>query len=273
MEELLLVSTSATAFVQTGFSVLKNEPGFSYAAFSRRAGFKARSFARELALGNRRPTLATVSNLSRGFRLSPSAKKLLHLMVLIENPEQDSLGRTQKELERLLEVAKRSWKNRSERKTARNAKSALLPASIWAPVFAALGPDHQGSTPFDLASKTGRRPEDCRETAKTLVAWGMAEERDGRFFPKHRHWVVDPQETLASQEFVVSALEQAQRAVRTDFKNGDALFHTLYFTIAASAMPELKARLRELLNSFAEKHEKADGDRVATLTCAFHPGC
>lgn len=273
MEELLFASASASAFVQSGFARLKKEPGFSYAAFSRRAGFKARSFARELALGNRRPTLATVSNLSRGFHLSPRAKKLLHLMILVENPAQDAFGRTKSELKGLLETTKRSWKTQSERKTARNAKGALLPASVWAPVFAAIGPEELGSTPEELASKTGRSSVDCISVARTLVSWGMAHEAEGRFFPKYRHWIVDPKETLASKEFVISALEQAQRAVMADFDRKEALFHTVHFTVAVSAMPELRDRLRELLNSFAEKHERSDGDRVATLTCAFRPSC
>src|SRR5947209_5689664 len=102
----LLACRSYRQFLSRAFAELKREnPRFSLAEFSRRAGFSSRSVPRDIQSGYRRMTPAALARFIQAFRLKGDQKAyFVHLVALDEPdclPERISAGQIRERLKKL----------------------------------------------------------------------------------------------------------------------------------------------------------------------------
>lgn len=276
--DLEKISGVASSKELIGLFVTKGALSFtiSYAELSRRAGFKARSFPREVVKGDRSVNLKNIEQFAEGLRLNRELKSLLTTLVQIESTEvPEKIAKLQETLQRLRR------KIRSPKQIANPAipKQALpvkldrwVKETAFAKVYAALGEAEVGATVDEIQSRTGLSLSDVGHALRILEKWEVLQfnASSGRYLPMHLHVLLSAH---SSEEIFRACFQDAVSRMQTAFpekaQSKEDLFFASTFSVRKSNMPELRQRMKELLSEFVEESETALGDDVVTLAAGL----
>lgn len=236
----------------------------SYSAIARRAGFKARSFPRDVLLGNKALSPRSLEPFIRGLCMEGDVADAFRLLVARDlrecrKPSQSSVL-IQRQLDKLR--ARKAFTSNGSSKALELFKSPLTPM-----VFAALGKGALGATLGELSSRTGIDHADLREHLTLLRTHAMVSKKGSRFLPTTSHVALvdsgDRAEGFAL--FYRFAVARCQNLADVDMASDWRLFFASCFSVRRDDMPKLKEELRRVLLSFVDSAENESGDRVALL--------
>jgi uncharacterized protein (TIGR02147 family) len=258
----LLEAKSATDFSINIFREYKNlKPQVSLEAFARKGGFSSKTQVHYLITGQRKLTFNTLECLSKALSLQQKHKKILHLLVELEDKKDD---KKEKELERL----RNKLKNSSEENKNKNLCSEAI-----IKVFLALRKNSEFNTVEDIHRRTQLSFVAIQNAIKSLATNGYIEKNkvsESYILLREHLDLRDYGESEAFKKIFLSCLQTAQSAANNNFGRPESLFFNSFLTVKKSSLPELAKKLQDLLSDFANEHIDDEGEEVATLSTALH---
>lgn len=265
--ESCLKTKDYRSFLSEVFSLAeKNDPRFSYAAFSRKAGFTSRGFVKEVVTGRKRMTAYAFPRFVKALGLPTQVKTYFNYLVALEEDELNSDGLTADQIQIRLQQLRAKFKMHLESLNSDSAKSLFKSHQVLE-VVSVLGNQQLGLSFDQIARRTRLNPQICAEVLKRLLLDDIAVEKNGRYFSKNPHFVFQGLgKNQGFKEVFLETLMNLRRKVTTSFDSREDLFFQSYFSVEKQRMPELKKRMRDLLQEFVQENENDDGDSVAKLT-------
>jgi uncharacterized protein (TIGR02147 family) len=144
----------------------------SYADISDYAGFKSRSFPRDVILGNKRITLRSLAKFVRGLRLDKDCAALF--VALVERESSDC--RSERQSIRAVEQKVQRCRSRIARlgKVSQPEADVLLNSTTLPKVYAALRQVRPGDTQLTISRRCRLKKEDVENSLQRLLAAGLA---------------------------------------------------------------------------------------------------
>jgi uncharacterized protein (TIGR02147 family) len=245
---------------------------FSYAKFAREAGFTARSYPRDVIQGNKNLTAASMPKFIKAMKLTGEAAHLFYLLVCKDRPELFE-GKSPNEIFNALAESRqklaRQIKNRSQ------SESKVYSKNTWPLIYASLGSESQGATLSEVSARARLSAELAQKFLDEMQKQGVVSYDDHlrRYFSKNSHLIFQDQGGNSDfKNFFLSSLKRAENNAKNNFVKTDRLFFASAVSLKRSDLNKYRAKLRELLNSFAEAAENPDGDEVVTIVSGFFPG-
>ena len=264
----LMEAPSYRSFIQCWITERAKSKKFGYADIARLGGFSARSFPRDVALGQKRLTLNSLSKFSKGLQLPAELSEYFRIMVEIEY--EDCRTKTIDPI-RLLE-AKARLKERILGKQSPSAVSAnaAFKISTLPEVYAALGSTEKGATISEILHRTTLSSIAVEAALEQMITFGIAMKKKARYFPSKAHLSFEhlQQSEIFKKHFIWSS-ERSARMVKTGLSSDSRLFLSSAFSVNQQDLPKLKEELRNLLLKFVDTSEKTDGNKVINLVASF----
>jgi uncharacterized protein (TIGR02147 family) len=275
--QALLGSENYREFLKRAFELEKARgPGFSYAAFARKAGISSRSFPRDVVLGQKRLTLSSLPGFCRALGLKGEAKNLFHLLVSLEEPEVRSPSLSEEQVrDRILKLRSR-MRSKQRFPHAEQAAPAFYRHEHWGEIYVSLGRVDRGETLAGVARRSGLPAKTCAEALERMVAEGLVARQgsgeSARFVPQEQHLAFAK---LVGDEYFkttfMRTLSHARASADKAFRAEDRLFFQSVFSVSRARMPQFKQELRELLLKFVDHAEAPEGDGLAKLVLGLFP--
>jgi uncharacterized protein (TIGR02147 family) len=245
---------------------------FGYASLAREAGFSARSYPRDVILGARPPTEGSISRFTRAMKLTGESARYFRLLVYRDRPELMQ-GSTEVDLARLLEKSRvrllRQINNRSQAELLN-----VYSQNKWPLIYASLGSDSEGATPEEVSRRAHIPIDECERILAVLENQKIVKKNQDlrRYFSHNPHLIFqDLGQNLAFKEFFLNSLVRAKKDAQLNFNKNDRLFFSSVITIKKNELQKYRAKLRDLLDSFAETTESPNGDEVVSIVCSLFP--
>lgn len=244
----------------------KNDPKFSYAAFSRKAGFTSRGFVKEVVTGRKRMTAYALPRFVKALGLPTQVKTYFNYLVALEESELNSDGLATEQIQTRLQQLQAKFRLHLE-SLASDSTKTLFKSHQMLEVVSVLGNQHLGLSFDQITHRTRINPQICAEVLKRLLQEEVAVEKNGKYFSKNPHFIFQGLgKNQGFKEVFLETLMNLRRKVTTSFDSREDLFFQSYFSVEKQRMPELKKRMRDLLQEFVQENENDDGDSVAKLT-------
>jgi uncharacterized protein (TIGR02147 family) len=271
--EICLQANDYRAFLNCIFSLAEEkDPRFSFASFSRKAGFTSRGFVKEVLTGRKRLTAYSFPRFVKALGITGVAKQYFTTLVALEEEELNSDRLTQEQLkDRLAQL---------RTKANLHLQTADSPDLDTAPelykdyqvleVVSVLGNREKGASFEQVIQRTGLEPYVAANILRQLISKKIVREVNGRYISVNPHFVFDHLgEKSGFKEVYIQTLQLVRRKIASHFSSRDYLFVQSYFSVDRKRLPELKERMRELIHEFVQTHENDDGDCVAKLHVAL----
>jgi hypothetical protein len=247
----------------------RSKRNFSYAEFSRRAGFSSRSHPRDVEMGYRRLTAQSLPRFIRGLGLKGDLKRYFILLASRDEPELNSSKFSLEQIEQKLLRFRRRLEMKFQ---PRMEVPQVFALDHWAEIYAALGSLERGASFEDILSRTHLDRNECAAQVEQLSSLGLAKFDPGsqRYFPGVLHLALDQQgkEELFKTYYIESLAKLAQ-SPRKNFESSDRLFFSSAFSINKEKMALLRNELREVLLRFVVSSEDQDGNEIVKLIVGF----
>ena len=250
----------------------------SYSLFARRAGFRSRSFPRDIVLGKRTLTPRSLASFLSGFRFNALDKNYVQLLVCqSEASIRKALGIDEVTLQDQLSVARDKFLQvqSKTRKSSLNKNNRLLinellkePLLIFA--YAALGTPDSVSTSHQICERLKKSQEDVDCLIKKLCKIGLCKEENGGFIPVSWHECFrDAGESSYFSQFFRAACSRGASRVVHHGSSSEELFFSSALLVNSSQLHELKEKLRALITAFIDDSISQEG-QVVEICCSFH---
>lgn len=265
----LVTQTSYRSFIATLIALRKTQGRpLSYAQLSRQLGVKARSYPRDIVLGNKRMSSTLLPGFVKALGLSGDLKSLFIDLVEYEENSCRISGRSEYQISASIEKTRR--RILSEASSAIGIDAAFDMAEI-PKVYAALGDPVKGASLQEIESRTSIVLERLSVLLDKMVEIGIAEKRGTRFRAKQSHLAIRGLKTSgAFKQHFLKVTEEAFNAAKRQMNADDKLFFSSSFSVRSGGLAELKSELRDLLLRYVDVSETAEGDKVVSLVCALH---
>lgn len=224
----------------------KSETGFSYESWAQELGFHNRSFLRQVIVGRRSLTEATIQVLCERLNLNSIDREYFHLLVLYSrarSPEQRNLyGR------KLRQLIRNGYEQAEVADFQEFISTPLVPQ-----VQMLLSFEDTEKTPQGLARLLGRPHHDVQDALQTLHSIRMAEETDGTWVSRQRALKVsDRLGNRALQSFHEQCLLEAARA--KELPVADRRYRTLLVSLNEEEkekfLQELEVFVKQTLSQY-----------------------
>ena len=266
----LLQAKTYREFLAAAFQELQaREAKFSFALFSRRAGFASRSYPRDVLAGKRRISAATLPSFIRGLGLEGDRKEYFTLLVAIEeedcNPDRLTPEKLRRKLERL--------RSRAEGRSSIPLEGIdFYRRQTWLYIYASLGSAEDGATIEQISRRTRLARGSLRPELAAMEKLGILRAAGGRYFSRDHHLIFRDQggSSFFRQHYLSSLVDAIQDATQR-FDTRDRLFLNSVLSVREADLPRLREKLRQLLEGFIDSSANDEGDRLANLSIAFWP--
>jgi uncharacterized protein (TIGR02147 family) len=259
------------AFIQTYIDWKKaTKPGYGYASLARDAGFTARSYPRDVVLGARPLTAASLPRFIQAMKLAGESARYFSLLVYRDRPELFT-GSAGKNLAELLAKSRARLTRQIENRKQEHLTNVYSQSS-WPLIYASLGRETEGATLNEISSRSRIPVSDCRQMLQTMESLQIVQrdQNTGRYLSHNPHLIYQGLGNSSGfKDFFIDSLQRARISARKDFNREDRLFFSSVVSVKRSELPRYKAKLRELLDTFAENVESPDGEDVVNLVCSF----
>lgn len=263
--ERLLNCEDYRSFIAAFKASRPSSPISSYSNIARRAGFKSRSFPRDVVLGQKRITSSSLYPMIKGLGIQGALADYFKTLVNIEHPDTCFPEKTVLELRRRLE----NLRDRLHRKTPAIGRDPYQ-AEFFPLVYAACGTKLKGVTLRDIEERTGLSSLQVSRTVEELIGMNLLQVRKERYFPAGSHLAFDGLgRSEAFKKLFFYLLNQSADKARKNFDSSHQLFFTSCFSVQRDHLPQLKEELRQCLLQFVDESENPNGNRVASIVCSL----
>lgn len=260
-------------FLDLCFSQLKRRnPAVSYSMIASRAGFKARSYVREIFLGVKPVTTKGFDALCRGLQLTKPGAEYFRLLLALEFDDFNSKGLGRVELADALAKHRAKARKRSEHRKGRPSETTSFSIVRWPHFFAALGTCEAGATLAEVSSRTGCDERTCDDTLDEMAKHSLVRIEQGRFYPQNQHLIFQKMaDDKKLQDFYLADLARLQKRIVSGVERSDHLFLDSTFSVHRSNLPGLRKALWDTLVAYIDDSEEPSGDAIVTLLCGLFP--
>lgn len=271
--EKLLVVTSYRSFVEKLLELQsQNGRKFGYADIARFGGFSARSFPRNVVLGERNLTLKSMHKFILGMGLSGDLAEYFRLLVELEHEDCRVKPTTESQIRKALtNLRKRLLAKKSSTAVGGSAQNhSYFSAPYIPPVYAALGSQDKGATFEEILSRTHLKKDIVMKALETLMNAGIVEKRQQRYFAIENHLNFEGlSQSEVFQRFYLHLLEKALGNASASFSSGKNLHFCSAFSVKETDMPKLREDLRAVLLRYVDAAEFSEGNKVVSLACSL----
>jgi uncharacterized protein (TIGR02147 family) len=272
LDDQLLAANDYRSFLREAFAVFKREnPKFSYALFSRKAGLLSKSYPRDVSLGRRRLTLASTASFSKALELSAESKAIFELLVAKEEKSVRPPGWDEHQVQARLEKLKiRS--ERKKQKSVHTEQKTFPEFRHWFEVYAALGTKELGASLEQIVSRTRSKKSICESVLQSMTAFGACihDPKTNRYKPLSLNPLFEGLgKNPLFQSWFLHCLDLTKTEATNRFSSDQALFLGSALSIQSHKLPLLKKKLQEVVFQFIEDSEVSEGDRVAHVVAAI----
>lgn len=258
--EALVAQTSYRGFLKCFIDEKrKKNSGYSYAVFSQKAGFKSKSFIRDVIENHKRLTPNSVEKCLKGLDLPPLLEE--YFKTLLKDDTSSS------QLEELREKVKYGL---SPLKTL----DLIFQDHKLPRIYAALGLPGKEVSFETLKKRTQLSQEDLEEGLQSLRELSLlceAPQTEGRPFYYTTQLFAQASERNENifQSYFLASLKQLEASSKLNFKDRKKLFFTSCFLIRENDMEKLISKLKKTIEDFVLAAENSDGDKIAELVLGF----
>lgn len=240
---------------------------FTYTMIARRGGFKAKSFPRDVFVGNKNLSATSLYPMIKGLGLCGDLAEYFKTLVQIEHPEITTPVKSVSQLHlKLNNLRSRILKKRKITTENDPYKIELFPI-----IYAACGNSKEGASIEEVVRRTAISYDEIKNTLSSLKDIGLVYQNDeNRYFGVDNHLFFESIEaSYAFQKHFSYLSNKSVELAAKNFKTDQALFFSSNFSIQQDKMPELKSALRSLLLQYVDSSENPDGDKVVSLVCSL----
>lgn len=274
LDQALLKAQNYREFIQLAMQGDNSAKALSFGEVARRAGFASRSYVRDIVAGRKRVSAKTLPRLVRAFNLSGDRKLYFSLMVFLEEPDLREASMTSERIKARMDLARKRLGRRSKEATSvLSSAETLFDDRRTSQVFAAVHIDSDGATLESVARLTKLTEQSCGAILERLVARGVIELREDRYYCNDAHLVFDGlHRDYFFKRAYLTELSHLKQCVETNFDRRDHLFLKSTFTIPAAKAQQLREELRKLMVQFIDDTSGTpDDDSLANLVVGFMP--
>lgn len=242
----------------------KSGSKLGYAELARRAEFSSRGFCRDVILGKATLSAATAARLAKALRLPADLVELSEALAQLQRFQTDRVR--SKERDKL--------KLKIERKKAA-IRARLYPRQIdgdevyktenISTVFAALGSLEVGASRVDIEKRTALKPEEIQSVLRKLIAFGLCQERQGRYFAIMNMMAFEKLQGGGFQDTFLRRLRKMEITAKRQFDRSDSFFWEGTLSVRVTDLPELHSDLKRVLEGFVSRAEASEGERVVSI--------
>lgn len=237
-------------------------PDASLTGIARKCGIFSKGSLHDILSGRRRPSFETVRNLARGLKITGPERALF-----LKLWELSKAGNRNANSDAFLDELREKIRTKNSKK-----KYDRIPSLAgWDHVYAALGPCEKGATLGQISDRTGITKKKCDEILTQLLKLELAEHVADRDVYRARvlHGVFETGSN-AEKEYLVGKAAGLRKRVAENFENAEsALFRSFVFSVSPDRFPELRNRMKRLLDDFVDESENPSGSSIAELFMAF----
>lgn len=268
ISEPLRLSKNYRQFLQTYLEAR----GLSLSDFARATGF-GRGFPGDIISGKRRLTAKSYYPFEKALKLPMAGRKFFRCLVAIEETDIFPDINTTDAKQMLEELRNRPWNNqrRQIQEVENSSFEQLLKDYEVITIYAAAGRPETGATRQQIAQRTQLSEFKLEKNLQKLQSIGLLEKKGETFHPKELHLFLktaDRSQILTT--LFQKAAEKANQRILQAVDSDAEFFFTSQFCVRESALPELKAALRETILKFVDESMESEGDRIIQLMTAFH---
>lgn len=242
------------------------------ADFSRRAGFRSRSYLSELFSGKKGFSSESVRKLKQALRVPSPLADVFELLVWREWPDlrPRRLGgaETEEALDRLLLKIRTQDRGSAGADTIKDRVSKGVRNLDLLKVYAALGSIHQGASLKEIFDRLAKMPSYRVTTALTkLCALELSKFKEGRYYALESTVDVlgmrDSSQGLA--QLLDDNLKILAKQTQPMVEDPHGLVHVTSFSISSDRIEEFKQACLSTLLNVIDKHQSDQGDQIMTL--------
>ncbi|MFZ4402510.1 MAG: TIGR02147 family protein [Pseudobdellovibrionaceae bacterium] len=249
----------------------ENGRRFGYSDLARLGGLSARSFPRDVTLGKKNLTLASIPKFVLGMGLTGDLADYFRLLVELEHRDCRARKSGEAQLNKLIYNLRKRILDRASPSASKEIISKNLFQSQYVPlVYAALGNATIGSTCSEIEKKTSLNKEVVISTLSKLLEFGVVDKKQSRYFANENHLNFPGlSQNEIFRNFYIHLLEKAQHKAKTDFASDSNLHFCSSFSVQEKELPKFKDELRSLLLRYVDSAEDSNGNKVVSLACSL----
>lgn len=258
-------------FFQASLEYLYRKKGkINVSDFSRRAGFRSRSYVGELIAGKKGLSEDALKKISRTLRLPRELSKILEAHAYLQFPE--LRPKTFRSAEALsgIEKLKASFLQRHSFMESEIIREPVVSSTLVYRVYAALGSESQGATLKEICLRTSLEIREAQTALEVLAKFDLVSLREGRFYPKVSQ--VDFL-GLKKADGLSKLIEECARGLLKNkekfAESPENLFFYSAFSIDRRQSHAIKEKLREAILAVLDRYQVDDGDEVKEVLVAF----
>lgn len=272
LTKCLIESENYHEFLQKAFAVLKEVAGFSYASFARRAQFKARSYPRDVLLGKKRLTAKSLPRFAQALGLSSNQTEYFRLLVYLDEPDLSPRALSKEQITELIQDRQKKLRSKLVQNQVSKFPHTIYRMSEWPYVYAALGDGENGETLAGVSRRSGLPTATCRRILSEMEKYHLVGVKDEKYFAKSRNlFSVGLGSQNSFKDFFIKSLERARKATDNSFSSPECFFFASVYSVKRNQIPELKNRLRAVMEDYILKAEEAEGEDLITLVLGAWP--
>jgi uncharacterized protein (TIGR02147 family) len=244
---------------------------FGYADIARKAGFAARSFPRDVAHGQKKLTLQSMTKMIKGMGLSGEIAQFFKYLVEFSHPDCRVKNFTDEQIQKSLSNLKHRLKEKTYLAVPNNDKQDFAFEILNAPiVYAALGEIGIGSTLEEIVARSGLPEANVLAILEKLEESKIVEKNLFQYIAIENHLNFSGLgQSDVFKKFYSNLLQKAQASAEKNFSSDNELHFCSSFSVNKKDIPSLKENLKALLLLYVDQNEVNTGDRVVSLACSL----
>lgn len=266
--DLLLNSTDYREFMCRWIELRKQSTKFGFSSIARNAGFSARSFPRDVALGKKRLTLNSLPKIIKGLRLTGDLAEYFRILVEIEH--EDCRTKSTDPLRLLENKARLATRIQARQGMTVADEDGAFEAARLPEVYAALGTAEHGATLDEILRRTKCTGPEIRAALEKMQQLGMIVARGQRYYSREAHISFEGlKKSDAFKKHFIRSSERSARMAKVGLSSDSKLFFSSAFSVNERDLPKLKEELRSVLLRFVDGAEHAEGSTVVNLVTSL----
>lgn len=273
--ELLLERSTVTDFLHAAYEFLAStKHSFSYAQFSKMAGFKARSYGRALVLGLKPVSLNAYFQLVKLFKFDKEHAEYFKLLIALDHEGFFDLPEDQKVISERMEKLKYRILRRQNASENVEKNVGAFSSRDHLVVYASLTDTEEGLPFQKIVKKTGMTDRVCRAILDDLVEKELAK----KVFKYDSYRCVDSflvgQKLGGREAFINAWCDSAKMLVEkssTHMNSETTLFLNSYLSIRKEKLNQFKVDLRDLCEKYLDHWCQETGDELVEVIVGATP--
>ena len=273
--QILLEKPDVTSFLQAAYEVMSaSKHSFSYAQFSKLAGFKARSYGRALVLGLKPVSLNAYLQLVKLFKFDKDHAEYLKLLIALTHKGFYDLPEDIGILEERMEKIRSRIIRRLHAAEETEKHSGAFSSRDHLIVYASLVATEEG-VPFQQILKyTGIEAKKCRLILDDLVAKDLAQ----KLFKYDSYRSVESHligQKLGDNDVFMKAWNESAQVMleksHAEMRSRESLFLNSYLLVKRDKLEEFRTEMRDLLEKYLDHWCQEPGDEVVEVIVGATP--